>query len=88
MRARTQACSSSFTRSGVAEASTALNDVDAQLSWRAVRAKLLARGGDIAGAETLAHEAVALAEVTDVLNHRGKVRLDLAEVLRLAGRTE
>jgi len=56
--------------------------------WRQVRAKVLARRGELETAERLAREAVELAETTDSLNWRGDARRDLAEVLRLAGRTQ
>jgi DNA-binding SARP family transcriptional activator len=71
-----------------AEANTSANDVSAQLSWRAVRAKARARAGEAAEAEALAREAVALAEGTDALNHHARVLLDLAEVLRLDDRAD
>ena len=61
-------------------------DLDAQSSWRSVEAKLRARDGAFAEAETLAREALQIAESTDKLNHRAKTLLDLAEVLRLAAR--
>jgi hypothetical protein len=53
--------------------------------WRGVRAKVLAARGELLEAEQLARKAVALAEGTDALNQRAKVRLDLAHVLRLGG---
>jgi class 3 adenylate cyclase/tetratricopeptide (TPR) repeat protein len=65
---------------------TAPEDVDAQVGWRAVRAKLLARRGDLADAEALAREASALAARTEDIELRAKALGDLAEVLGLAGR--
>jgi class 3 adenylate cyclase/tetratricopeptide (TPR) repeat protein len=65
---------------------TAPEDVDAQVGWRAVRAKLLARRGDLADAEALAREASALAARTEDIELRAKALGDLAEVLCLAGR--
>jgi DNA-binding SARP family transcriptional activator len=62
------------------------DDRDAQSWWRTVEAKLAARRGDLEAAERLGREAVEIVEQTDALNHRAKVSLDLAEVLRLAGR--
>ena len=53
---------------------------------REVRAKLLARRGDLNAAETLAREAVVAADAVDNFNRRGNVRLALAEVLYLAER--
>jgi tetratricopeptide (TPR) repeat protein len=63
-------------------------DVDAQVGWRRVRAKLLARRGDVEEAERLAREAMALAARTDYLDLRAHTSADLAEVLRLAGRPQ
>jgi len=51
-----------------------------------VRAKLLARRGDVEGAERLAREAVVDANGEDNPNRRGNVRVALAEVLALGGR--
>ena len=53
-----------------------------------MRAKSLARTGAAADAELLARASLALAEQTDALNHRGRVLLDLAEVLRLDARVD
>jgi class 3 adenylate cyclase/tetratricopeptide (TPR) repeat protein len=61
-------------------------DADPQIAWRRVRAKLLARRGDVEEAERLAREATALAARTDYLDDRAQAVADLAEVLRLAGR--
>ena len=47
---------------------------------------MLARRGELLEAETLAREAVDLAEQTDFLNFNADSLLDLAEVLQLAGR--
>jgi class 3 adenylate cyclase/tetratricopeptide (TPR) repeat protein len=71
-----------------AERLTVPEDVDAQVGWRRVYAKLLARRGDIEDAERLAREAMALAAGTDYLDLRAKAAADLAEVLRLAGRSQ
>jgi DNA-binding SARP family transcriptional activator len=72
--------------SEVSEGATAPDDLSAGVQWRAVRAKLLARHGDAERAEALGREAVALAAETDFLVLRGDAFVDLAEVLRLAGR--
>jgi Flp pilus assembly protein TadD len=56
--------------------------------WRGVQAKVLAHEGRCEEAEALAREAVALADPTDLLLHRGDAMLDLAEVLRTCERTE
>jgi DNA-binding SARP family transcriptional activator len=72
--------------SKVSEAATAPDDLSPGVQWRGVRAKLLARQGDLEQAEALAREAVALAAETDFLVLRGDALMDLAEVLRAAGR--
>ena len=64
----------------------AADDVDAQVRWRAVRAKVLAGRGDSETAARLAGEAVELARVTDFLNLCGEALMGLAEVYRLGGR--
>jgi tetratricopeptide (TPR) repeat protein len=72
--------------SRTAEELAALDDIPTQFLWRAVRAKLLAIEGSTIESETLAREAVRLAESTDSLNQCAKVLLDLANVLNLLGR--
>jgi class 3 adenylate cyclase/tetratricopeptide (TPR) repeat protein len=67
---------------------TVPEDADAQIGWRGVRAKILARAGSIEEAERLAREATEMAAGTDYLNLRAKALADLAEVLRIAGRPE
>ena len=67
---------------------TVPEDLDAQVGWRAVRAKLLAHRGRLGEAEALAREADALCAGTEDLELRAKALADLAEVLRLAGRLE
>jgi class 3 adenylate cyclase/tetratricopeptide (TPR) repeat protein len=56
--------------------------------WGPVRAKLLARRGDAKAAEALAGESVAIWAERDNRLWHGFALLDLAEVLRLAGRAE
>jgi class 3 adenylate cyclase/tetratricopeptide (TPR) repeat protein len=70
----------------VSEELAGAGDVTAQISWRAVRAKVAARQGDVETGEALAREALRLAELTDGLDSQGRALVDLAEVLRLAGR--
>ena len=70
----------------VAEAAAARSWVAAQVSWRGARALLLARGGDVVTAEALATEAVGLALQTDRVDTQTEALMDLAEVLRVAGR--
>jgi class 3 adenylate cyclase/tetratricopeptide (TPR) repeat protein len=67
---------------------TVPEDVDGQAAWRAVRAKLLARRGDLVMAEALAREAVSLAGRTDYVELHAEACAALAEVLRTAGRRE
>jgi DNA-binding SARP family transcriptional activator/class 3 adenylate cyclase len=70
----------------LAETCAATDDAGAQFSWRALRAKAVARQGEPAEAERLAKEAVALAGHTDALSQRGNVLLALGEVLRVCDR--
>ncbi|MCA1699664.1 MAG: AAA family ATPase [Actinobacteria bacterium] len=64
------------------------DDTPSQVGWRLERARAIAHRGELAEAEQLAREAAALSEPTDTLDDKGKCALALAEVLRLAGRTE
>ena len=70
----------------LSESSGAIEDLSVQVPWRGVRAKLLARQDQLEEAEALAREAVRRIAQTDMLNRHGDALLDLAEVLRLAGR--
>jgi tetratricopeptide (TPR) repeat protein len=63
-------------------------DIVTQVIWRGVKAKLLARHSRGEEAEALAREAVAFADATDLLSHRGDAMLDLAEVLRTRSRKD
>jgi ATP/maltotriose-dependent transcriptional regulator MalT len=74
--------------SRMSERRAAAEDTTTQVLWRGVQAKVLASEDRCEEAEALAREAVALAEPTDLLLHRGDAMLDLAEVLRTCGRTE
>jgi hypothetical protein len=71
----------------VAEQHTAPDDLSARFLSRSVRAKIAARRGAIDDAEKLAREAVQMSELSDGLNRRAKLQLDLAEVLRIADRS-
>ena len=62
-------------------------DLLAQVEWRGVQAKILARSDRHEDAEALAREAVELVAQTDLLHNRGNALLDLGEVLRLGGQT-
>jgi tetratricopeptide (TPR) repeat protein len=59
------------------------NDLTAQVPWRTARAKALARKGELAEAERLVREAVAMVDPPSP-----RVILDLAQVLTLAGATD
>src|SRR5215211_5619060 len=60
------------------------DDVASQATWRAVRARVLARRGELEPALQLARDAVAIVDRTDFLVWRGEALLDLGEVQRLA----
>jgi tetratricopeptide (TPR) repeat protein len=69
------------------EAATS-DDFNAQAGWRAVQARILARRGELEEAERLAREAIEIIDRSDELSHQGDLRVGLAEVLQLAGRTD
>jgi predicted ATPase/class 3 adenylate cyclase len=62
------------------------HDLSSQVLWRSAEAKVLARSGELAEAETLALEAVRVAEETIYHFTRTGALLDLAAVRSLAGR--
>jgi len=64
------------------------DDVATEWLWRAVEAKLAARAGDFAAAESSIEAAQAVLAPTDALNLRAACRLDAAEVHSLAGRRD
>ena len=72
----------------LAERSSTAGVADEDIGWRRVRAKLLARRGELEEAERLAREATARAALTDLLDDHAQALADLAEVLRLGGRPE
>jgi tetratricopeptide (TPR) repeat protein len=63
-------------------------DAKSQLTWRRVRAKVLARRGDRDTALRLIREALDWAERVQSLEDTGDVYRDLAEVERLGGRLD
>ncbi|MFL5979471.1 MAG: BTAD domain-containing putative transcriptional regulator [Gaiellaceae bacterium] len=67
------------------QAAAAPDDLSAQVEWRGVAAKLLARRGRQVEAVAVAREAVELVERTDFLRSHGDALLDLGEVLALSG---
>ena len=64
------------------------DDVATQYLWRSVRAKLLARGGAFGEAEALANDAIRIISSTQDPDSQGYAYIDLAEVLRMAGRLD
>jgi predicted ATPase/DNA-binding SARP family transcriptional activator len=72
----------------LSERRAAKSDLLTQVIWRSVRARILARRGSIEQAEQLACQAVNLAKQTDFLSQTGDALLDLAHILRQAGRLE
>jgi len=70
----------------LAEGRAPAGDVIAQLSWRILKARLLAHDNRLADAEPLAMEALSLVMQTDALTHQGDVLLDVATVLTAAKR--
>jgi class 3 adenylate cyclase len=66
----------------------ASDDAMTQMIWRQVRAKVLARRGQLVKGGQLARDAVAIGEETDMLNFQGDAYADLAEVLVLAGKAD
>jgi class 3 adenylate cyclase/tetratricopeptide (TPR) repeat protein len=73
---------------GRAREMTFSDDLEAQISWRGPRARVLARRGAFEEAGALVREARGMVEGTDFLNLQGDVAMDLAEVSRLAGRID
>jgi class 3 adenylate cyclase/tetratricopeptide (TPR) repeat protein len=75
-----------FDLSEVAERITIEGDADANVRWRKLRAKTLARRGLFDEAEALAAEAVRLVAATDHLELHADALLSLSEVQRLSDR--
>ncbi len=71
-----------------AEDAAAADDLSAQIIWRTVRARLLARLGEIADAEEMSAEAVSLAGRTDWLTDHADALVSQAQVLRMGGKTK
>jgi class 3 adenylate cyclase/tetratricopeptide (TPR) repeat protein len=68
-----------------AQSAAPVDDYNAQARWRATRAKLLARRGQVPAARQLADEAVALVPETSYAALRAETLMAKAEVNRLAG---
>jgi hypothetical protein len=67
---------------------TVPEDADAHSGWRRVRAKALARAGELGEAESVGREAVEIVARTDYLDAHATAVADLGEVLRLGGDAE
>ena len=70
--------------SRVAADCAATDDAGAQFLWRSLRAKTLARRGDLDEAQALGLEAAERAAKTDALSQRALVLIDRAEILALS----
>jgi tetratricopeptide (TPR) repeat protein len=64
------------------------DDVEAQSQGHSVLGRVYAARGELVEAERFARTAVDIAEQTDYLDRRGRVLLDLAEVLVASGRLD
>jgi tetratricopeptide (TPR) repeat protein len=71
-----------------AERSATSGQVDEEIGWRRVRARLLARRGEVDQALRLAREATEWGARSDLLPDHAQALADLADVLRLAGRPD
>jgi tetratricopeptide (TPR) repeat protein len=72
----------------LARSTAAADDFGAQMIWRSVRAKVVARRGDYAEARSLARQAVSIGRPTDCLIKRADALRALSEVLRLGGNAD
>ena len=64
------------------------DDIASQMLWRTVLAKVRAHRGDCDGALALVKEAVDLLTSTDAVSAQAETLVDLAEILRCAGRVK
>ena len=74
--------------SRIAEAATVADDIDSLALWRAIRAPIIARAGNLAEAESLARSAVELSQQSDAPQMQADTLSELAAVLILAGRVD
>ena len=65
--------------------SSAEADIDPQVQWRRVRAKVIARRGERTAAEHLLREALAKVDGSEMVDLHAGALVDLADVLRLGG---
>jgi class 3 adenylate cyclase/tetratricopeptide (TPR) repeat protein len=73
---------------GVSKEACDESDVISQMLWRQSQARVLASRGELETAKRLAHEAVRIGKTTDDIVGHGEALLDLAEILRIAGRPD
>jgi predicted ATPase/class 3 adenylate cyclase len=66
----------------------ASGDLLTQIRWRRVCARVLARRAEIQAADTLAREALTIAEGTDFVNDRADALVDLSHVLEASHRRD
>jgi class 3 adenylate cyclase/tetratricopeptide (TPR) repeat protein len=71
-----------------AESTAVGDDVLTQAMWRAARAPVLARIGQLEQAEALARQAIALLREVEAPGYQGEALVDLAAVLRQAGKND
>jgi ATP/maltotriose-dependent transcriptional regulator MalT len=71
-----------------AEEAAAADDISAQIVWRTVRARIRARGGEIAEAKRISAEAVGMAARTDWLCDHAQALLSQGQVLLVAGEAD
>ncbi len=71
-----------------AAAAAGEDDFDTHAQWRAIRAPILARAGELKAAEKLAREALKFAAKTEITILRADTRVELAHVLLLAGKRQ
>jgi tetratricopeptide (TPR) repeat protein len=64
------------------------DDVETQVLWRCVRARLVGHDGDLEAAERLAREAVEIVEKIDSPDLHGDCLVALAEILAAEGRSD
>jgi ATP/maltotriose-dependent transcriptional regulator MalT len=72
----------------IAREATGPEDLDAQLSWQPVEAKIRADRGELDEAERLARSTVQLVAQTDSLTRHANALLVLAQIVRARGRSD
>jgi tetratricopeptide (TPR) repeat protein len=73
--------------SKIAEEATSPDDIESQALWRSIRAPIVARAGNMALAEELARTALDYLRPTNMPSLQADALIELASVLKLAGRT-